>query len=447
MKKRIMLSMVLVMSIIFAMFESAEYQAAPAGWYTIYINCDGGTFEQAPGVNLYDTEHVLEVGTTLASDGKVTVKDPTCAGKTFLGWLGYNKDTGAPLDNGKLFTTQEIMNYPMPAHAVEFKAQWQGSTIKAITYAALYAGTGDVDYNVKVTLVHDGISYSGQGFVTIPESIYATWTGNVYQYWEFPGEYINANYQYIADYFDAGYCSAADFKREKNCWQMMFKYSGEPEAYPSQSVVDNFFTYASTVAPNVSTSNTTTAGNMISDTSIVPANYTITTNQYQSGDTYNKALKAAQDKYGSSNVLVYNIDLKDANGTAVHQLSGTVDVKLQMPTNFSVQTGNTVVVYYLNDDGTLEACATAYDATNKIVTFKTNHFSVYVVAEVEADVEEETQADEVVTPDTDDVQNTEDSSDNDEVKEPKNTAWIWIVVGVAIVAVVVVAVFMIQKKK
>ncbi len=431
--------------------------------YEMYLDADGGTFyETKYGHDCFDSEMWISQGSTLVADG-TNLEDPTCAGMKFLGWYGYNKDTGAQLENGKLFTTQEVVNYVMPAHAVEFKAQWSGTRITAITYAALYNVTGEVDYNVTVTLVNNGVTYSGKGFVTIPESVYTTWTGDVQTYWEFPGEYINANYQYIPDYFDGGKCTVSEFIKQKSCYQTMFKASGESEVLPKRSVVNDFFTFASGVMPDKSISSTTTAGTMISDTTIVPSNYTITTNQYESGATYDKALKEAQDKYGSSNVLVYNIDLKDDNGSAVHQLSGTVDVKMSVPSNFTVQAGNTVVVYYLNDNGALEECPTVYDDATKTVTFKTNHFSVYIIAEVAEVVEETEDETNVSENDTSDKNTTvEDESDTsvDEgdkatgtsnnqngEKEPASAPWVsWVVFSIVIIAIVTVVIFVMQKK-
>lgn len=438
--KKVLMPVLLFVCMFLSMFNGTVYQAATK--YAMFLNADGGTFEVQAGMNFYDTEQWVEEGKTLAGSG-FTMQDPTCAGKQFTGWYGYNKDTGAQLENGKLFTTQEVLNYVMPSHAVEFKAQWQGASIKAITYAALYNGSGAVDYNVKVTLINNGVCYSGYGFVTIPESVYSTWTGTVESIWEFPGEYINANRRYIADYFDAGSTSVADFKKEKNCWQAIYKSAGEAEVMPPQTVVNDFYTYASTVMPEVSVVSTTQAGNVISDSSIVPANYTITTNLYESGSTYDNAVSVAQSKYGSSNVLVYNIDLKDANGADVHQLSGTVDVKLQVPTTYTIQPGYKTVVFYLSDDGSMEECETVYDDATKTVTFKTNHFSVYVVAEVE-DVPEtittEDASDEALN------ESTEiDETTGAEGKESASFGWvIFLVIGIAIVAIVVV--ILIKKK-
>ena len=43
------------------------------------------------------------------------------------------------------------------------------------------------------------------------------------------------------------------------------------------------------------------------------------------------------------------------------------------------QSADGVVVSYLTDDGTLDACTTSYNQSAGMVTFKTDHFSKYVI--------------------------------------------------------------------
>lgn len=384
---------------------------------TIYINCDGGSYEEAPGRSTMAMENILYPGESIGS--KFLVKDPTCPGKQFQGWYIYNKDTGAQLGGGKLYTTQEVLNFVMPEHAVHIKAQWTGKTITSITYGCLHNKTGEIDYNAKVTIIYNGISYSGQGFVNIQESVYSSWTGEIQVIFEFPGEYVNADNQYVKDIQDWGMMSVAEFKRQKNCFHIMYQESGEREVFPPRSAIDNFYTYADTVAPIIGNVNTSSASDVISDTSIVPATYSVMTTQYDNGEVYDKAVAAAQNTYGSSDVLVYNIDLKDENGSLVHQLSGTVDVKLSVPSTFTVNPGKRVVVYYLNEDGTLEECETTYDDATKTVIFKTNHFSVYVVAQADAIPEPTPEViEEVITEDS----IVEDSDTEEKVEDENNTS-------------------------
>lgn len=430
--------------------------------YEMYVDAGNGTFyDYFSETDCFNSEQWIAPGTTLLSNG-LSVEDPTCAGMQFLGWYGYNKDTGEKLENGRVFTSSEVENYVMPNHAVKFKAEWSGTPITAITYAGLYNATGEVDYNVKITIVNNGVNYSGNGFVTIPESVYSNWTGNIDVYWEFPGEYINANYQYIPDSFSYT-DTVSSFKKEKSCYHTIYKTAGEKEVLPKRSVVNDFLTYASTVAPDTAVVSKTTAGNFIDDSTVVPSDYTVTMNRYESGPVYDKAVNAIQSKYESNNVFVYNIELQDNYGALVHQLNATVDVKIQVPADFVLQKGKKVVVYYLTDDGLLEECETVYDDAGKTVTFKTNHFSVYVVAEVE----EVKEPENIIGQDKDDerVKDDEQVTDDErvtmieqeipsEAKEPipgENTSDIKILVcfaiGIGVILVIIIAVIFLKKKK
>lgn len=159
----------------------------------------------------------------------------------------------------------------------------------------------------------------------------------------------------------------------------------------------------------------TTADKVIPDTSIVPATYTVTTEVYQSGTSYDAALNAAQNIYGTNNVVVVDITLKDDNGVNVTRLSDYTEVKVDIPGTYVVQPGNTVVVYYLNEQGVLEECETTYhgeDPNNRYVTFKTNHFSVYVLVEKPIEV--------VETPIVPGVEDRQDAVEDTVLEEPKD---------------------------
>ena len=186
---------------------------------------------------------------------------------------------------------------------------------------------------------------------------------------------MDSDFQYVPDFIEWE-STAKDFRFYQVTYMKMYKTSGEKEQQIRKAVVNKVVELSDATAPNVSTVTTETAGNIISDSTIVPSTYTVSMEQYQSGSIYEQAVSEALTQYGSSNVLVYNIDLKDNNGMPVHQLSGMVDVTLLVPNDFTVQQGNRVVVYYMNDDGTLEECETTYDDVTKTVNFKTNNFSV-----------------------------------------------------------------------
>ena len=85
---------------------------------------------------------------------------------------------------------------------------------------------------------------------------------------------------------------------------------------------------------------------MIADSDIIPDNYTVETQVYQSGVSYDAALQAAKASCGTDNVVVVDISLKDEHGAKVTQLSDYVDVRVDIPIAYTIQPGNTVDVYY-----------------------------------------------------------------------------------------------------
>lgn len=78
---------------------------------------------------------------------------------------------------------------------------------------------------------------------------------------------------------------------------------------------------------------------------------------------------------------VIELNLYEGEGTVVTQLDGYVTVTLPVPENFVVRENYVLVVYRVNDDGSLTNCnATVKDGK---ITFTTDHFSTYIIAEQE----------------------------------------------------------------
>ena len=76
---------------------------------------------------------------------------------------------------------------------------------------------------------------------------------------------------------------------------------------------------------------------------------------------------------------VIELNLYEGEGTVVTQLDGYVTVTLPVPENFVVRENYVLVVYRVNDDGSLTNCnATVKDGK---ITFTTDHFSTYIIAE------------------------------------------------------------------
>lgn len=72
---------------------------------------------------------------------------------------------------------------------------------------------------------------------------------------------------------------------------------------------------------------------------------------------------------------VFEFDIT-SNGTAVHQLNGYVNVTVVRPADLVIGEGQQLVVYRLEDNGTLTKCECAVD--DNYVSFLTNHFSTYI---------------------------------------------------------------------
>lgn len=113
---------------------------------------------------------------------------------------------------------------------------------------------------------------------------------------------------------------------------------------------------------------------------VLPTGAVIAAATVSSGAAYEKAVEVIKAQVsGLGEYSVMEINLTDATNTQVHQLNGYVQVTVPMPANITVKEGKAIVVYRLEDDGTLTRCDTTVE--NGVITFKTNHFSTYIVAE------------------------------------------------------------------
>ncbi len=105
-------------------------------------------------------------------------------------------------------------------------------------------------------------------------------------------------------------------------------------------------------------------------------NYAIVQTAIQASS--NEELKKA-DK-----VEAIEFNLSESNGTAIHQLGDYVQVSYPLSYYYNdnaatVPAGKQIVVYRVEDDGTLTRCETSI--SNGMITFLTNHFSTYIIAE------------------------------------------------------------------
>ena len=96
------------------------------------------------------------------------------------------------------------------------------------------------------------------------------------------------------------------------------------------------------------------------------------------GAEYDKAAAAVKSLLpAATNFFVYEFDIT-ANGVEVHQLGDYVKVTLARPADFVIGAGQQLVVYRLEDNGTLTRCECAVNEHS--ISFLTNHFSTYIFA-------------------------------------------------------------------
>ena len=177
------------------------------------------------------------------------------------------------------------------------------------------------------------------------------------------------------------------------------------ESYITEEVDKSFASFGDTV-DFANGDDRTVINNGISikgSTSALPAGVKFEVSSLaKTSKSYASAEKALSEKKLDSKFTVQEINLKDAEGTQLHQMGDYVVVTLPVPEGFTVSSTTTIAVYRLEDDGTLTKCtSTVVDGK---LSFSTDHFSTYVFVEepVAAQVEPEQKPDpaEADTPST-----------------------------------------------
>lgn len=125
----------------------------------------------------------------------------------------------------------------------------------------------------------------------------------------------------------------------------------------------------------ITTTDTTTKIKLDTTTNVVPEGTKLVAEEVKSGDNYNTVVKAVENDV--EKFVLYDISLVNNNATI--QPNGKVKVSIPVPTGYDT---SKIVVFRVSDDGT----KTKYDTTIKegYITFETDHFSNYVVAEEKA---------------------------------------------------------------
>lgn len=118
---------------------------------------------------------------------------------------------------------------------------------------------------------------------------------------------------------------------------------------------------------------------VIGNRNIIPAGGSFECENLTSGATFDSASLAVTKKFGSVDYKVFDMNLFNANGQKMSKLNGYINVTLSIPAGMVTRDGDTIVVYAL-ENGKLVKCDTA--VANGQVTFATNHFSTYVLVEI-----------------------------------------------------------------
>ena len=119
---------------------------------------------------------------------------------------------------------------------------------------------------------------------------------------------------------------------------------------------------------------------VIGDKNYIPTGSVFNSDAVTEGAVYTKAANAVNKKFGAgTNFSVYEMTLKNASGQAI-QPGGYINVTLPIPAGMADESGKTIWAYRLEANGKLTKLDTA--VSNNQVTFATNHFSTYILVEV-----------------------------------------------------------------
>ena len=116
-----------------------------------------------------------------------------------------------------------------------------------------------------------------------------------------------------------------------------------------------------------------------SSDNIIPSTAVFKSTKVESGTKFENAKKLIEASQGKvlKDFRVIEFDLLNGE-TAINELGGYVEVSLDVPQGISATDGFAFKVYRL-DDNKLVACDTKYE--NGKISFKTNHFSTYIIAQ------------------------------------------------------------------
>ena len=393
------LVLLLILTTMLVFISNGNYLATGgAGERYIKLDANGGTifvpnlWNNANGFNNTSDDAVIQAGQSIRETG-VTYKDPTRLGYRFLGWAECSMETSEVIPGMPLLSTEEINNTKYNWDKI-YKAQWEpltGGVTNSITLGAFDNKTGEVDYNVTITIEADNMTYVGKGYLNIPEEIYSTWSGWITETWEFTDSYIYVDKEYVKDSYTKETSVSTILETYINPGVEYHCILSEEGEMVDNSFLDKVNEFVYSVSMELPESYKKPSNDMnidIAGGDAIPEGSTITSEIVEDEEVYLEALKLAQSQYNSSNVLVLEINVTDLDGNQLHQLDGIVEVII--PVDIQVEEGNTLVVFYLSPEGDIEECPSTYSVSSEsgkgYVVFATDHFSTFVIAEVTEDI-------------------------------------------------------------
>lgn len=390
-RTRKMLNVICMMLSVLLVACSAGLHVSANNNITVYVDCNGGTYLTVgyPDQNHFNAEFVVPSGATIsAADHTIIGDSPTAIGKDFLGWNVYGASGNMV---GSLWSAEQVNSYTI-TETTRFVAQWKDRepayTAKDIYYLAWDHNKDAVDYTAKVSIIYGGVKYSGYGFVRISEDIYSTWKSDFEAIIEGNGHYIRENRQWVE--YSTSTFSLRSFRHVNNKSCQMSETAMGSDTSPVVKSINEFIYSVRNVEPKITVLDTITTEvapiYVDRSESSLPADMIVRAEKYVSGTRLDEVAALIHNVVGGETKTVYDIEIADASGNTIHDTGANVKVDIDLPANYQVPEGKQVVVYYVSEDDKLEACTTTLrtrDDGTQYVTFETNHFSVYAVAEVD----------------------------------------------------------------
>ena len=158
---------------------------------------------------------------------------------------------------------------------------------------------------------------------------------------------------------------------------------------------------------------------IVDENKVLPAGTNIESTKIEkTSETYKKIADILEKNDIKGKFVAFELNLLDSdNNKITKQPDGMIKVTLPIPEGLEVSADKTIVVYRVNDDGTLVRCNTTVE--NGKVIFETDHFSKYVFAEEEIKKEDAKDAPKSDEPKPDESKSDELKSDVSKSDMPK----------------------------